>query len=199
MSSLARPVEELIRCLVKLPGVGEKTATRLALYMLRAPQEEMETLARAIIAVKREIRLCSLCFNFTDEQPCRICRDPKRDSGVLCVVEEPGDLMALEGSGHYRGRYHVLHGVISPLDGVGPDDLRVAELARRVEREGVREVILATNPSVEGEATAMYLAELLKPLGVRVSRIAYGLPVGADVQYADSVTLGKALENRRDL
>jgi recombination protein RecR len=199
MSSLARPVEELIRCLVRLPGIGEKSATRLALHMLRAPQHEMEALAGAILAVKRKIRLCSRCFNFTDEDPCRICCDPKRESGVLCVVEEPGDLMALEGSGHYRGQYHVLHGVISPLDGVGPDDLRIAELTQRVEREGVREVILATNPSVEGEATAMYLAKLLKPLGVRVTRIAYGLPVGADVQYADHVTLGKALENRRDL
>lgn len=195
----ARPVENLIRKLTRLPGVGEKSATRLALFILRSPAEEMEALARAIVDVKRKIRTCSICFNFTDQEPCAICADPGRQTGQLCVVEDPGDLMAIEASQGFRGRYHVLHGVLSPLDGVGPDDIRTRELVERVKTEQVQEVILAMNPSVEGEATSLYLAQILKPLGVRVTRIAYGLPAGGDVQYADRVTLGKALENRRDL
>lgn len=195
----ARPVEELIRCLVGLPGVGEKTATRLALHILRSPRDDMEALARAISEVKRRIGTCSECFNFTEDDPCNICRDPARATGVLCVVEDPGDLMAIEGSQGFKGRYHVLHGVLSPLDGIGPEDLRISELVARMGKGGFQEVIIATNPSVEGEATSMYLAQVLKPLGLRVSRIAYGLPAGGDVQYADRITLGKALENRRDL
>lgn len=195
----AKPVENLIRKLTKLPGVGEKSATRLALFILRSPAEEMEALARAIVDVKRKVRTCSICFNFTDQEPCAICTDPGRQAGQLCVVEDPGDLVAIEASQGFRGRYHVLHGVLSPLDGVGPDDIRTRELVERVKTGHVQEVILAMNPSVEGEATSLYLAQILKPLGVRVTRIAYGLPAGGDVQYADRVTLGKALENRRDL
>jgi recombination protein RecR len=199
MRSYAKPVENLIRNLTRLPGVGEKSATRLALFILRAPTEEMESLARAIVEVKRKIRTCSLCFNFTDEDPCNICKEPSRQTGQLCVVEDPGDLMAIEASQGFKGLYHVLQGVLSPLDGVGPEELRIKELLERVQKGGIREVVLALNPSVEGEATSLYLAQVLKPLGVRVTRIAYGLPAGGDVQYADRVTLGKALENRRDL
>jgi recombination protein RecR len=199
LGSYARPVEELIRRLVGLPGIGEKTATRLALHILRSSREEMDALAKAIVEVKRRIRTCSECFNFTEEDPCPICRDPARATGILCVVEDPGDLMAIEGSQGFRGRYHVLHGILSPLDGIGPDDLRIDGLLARIHGGGIQEVIIATNPSVEGEATSMYLAQVLKPLGVRVTRIAYGLPAGGDVQYADRLTLGKALENRRDL
>ncbi len=199
MKAFARPIEELIASLVKLPGIGEKTATRLALHMLRSPREEMEALARAIVEVKEKIRTCGECFNFTEEDPCPICSDPARRTGLLCVVEEPGDLMAIEASRGFKGMYHVLHGTLSPLDGVGPEDLRIAELLGRVRRGAFREVILATNPTVEGEATSLYLAQQLRPLGVRVTRIAYGLPAGGDLQYADHLTLGKALENRRDL
>lgn len=199
MRSYAKPVENLIRNLTKLPGVGEKSAARLALFILRAPSEEMESLARAIVEVKRKIRTCSLCFNFTDEETCEICKEPSRQTGQLCVVEDPGDLMAIEASQGFKGLYHVLQGVLSPLDGVGPEQLRIKELVERVRKGGIREVVLALNPSVEGEATSLYLAQVLKPLGVRVTRIAYGLPAGGDVQYADRVTLGKALENRRDL
>jgi recombination protein RecR len=199
MRSYAKPVESLIRNLTRLPGIGEKSATRLALFILRAPAEDMESLARAIMEVKRRIRTCSVCFNFTDEDPCTICQDPARHTGQLCVVEDPGDLMAIESSHGFRGLYHVLEGVLSPLDGVGPEQLRVRELVQRVKAGQTREVVLALNPSVEGEATSLYLAQILKPLGVRVTRIAYGLPAGGDVQYADRVTLGKALENRREL
>jgi recombination protein RecR len=198
-SAYAKPVEELIRRLTGLPGIGEKTATRLALHILRSEQTEMEALAGAIVEVKRRIRPCSKCFNFTEEDPCPICRNPNRASGVICVVEDPGDLMAIEASQGFSGRYHVLQGVLAPLDGIGPEDLRIAELVDRVRRGEAREIIIATNPSVEGEATAMYLGKVLKPLEVRVTRIAYGLPAGGDVQYADRLTLGKAFENRRDL
>ncbi len=199
MKGFAQPIEELIAALVKLPGIGEKTAMRLALHMLRSPREEMEALSRAIVHVKEKIRTCGECFNFTEEDPCLICADPARRTGLLCVVEEPGDLMAIEASRGFKGMYHVLHGTLSPLDGVGPEDLRIAELLGRVRKGAFREVILATNPTVEGEATSLYLAQQLRPLGVRVTRIAYGLPAGGDVQYADHLTLGKALENRRDL
>jgi recombination protein RecR len=199
MNHHAKPVEALIRGLGKLPGIGEKTATRLALHMLRAPAEEMEALAHSILDVKQKIRTCSECFNYTEEDPCTICRDPKRRTGLLCVVEDPGDLMAVEKSKGFIGRYHVLHGVLSPLDGVGPEDLKIAKLVERVRSGDFQEVIVATNPSVEGEATSLYLAQVLRELGVRISRIAYGLPAGGDVQYADRLTLGKALENRREL
>ena len=198
MRSYAKPVEALIQGLAKLPGIGEKTATRLALYVLKAPKQEMEGLAQSILDVKRRISTCSVCFNFTEGDPCPICKDPKRRSDVLCVVEDPGDLMAIEGSQGFHGQYHVLHGVLSPLDGVGPEDLKIAGLVERVSEGGFHEVIVATNPSVEGEATSLYVAQVLRDLGVRITRIAYGLPAGGDVQYADRLTLGKALENRRE-
>jgi recombination protein RecR len=192
----AQPILRLIQELSKLPGVGEKTAFRLAMHILRASQEDAEGLARAILQVKEKIRLCSQCFNLTDQDPCRICQDPRRNSEILCVVSGPEDLMALEKSGSYRGQYHVLHGVLSPLEGVGPQDLRVRELLSRLQGEKVKEVILATNPSVEGEATAQYLAQIIKPLNLRVTRIARGVPMGGDLQYIDEVTLSKSIENR---
>jgi recombination protein RecR len=199
MKAYAPPVERLIRRLTGLPGIGEKTATRLALHILRRPREEMDALAESILEVKRRVRTCDTCFNFAEEQQCPICRDPSRQTDLLCVVEDPGDLMAIEASQGFRGVYHVLHGVLAPLDGVGPEDLKIAPLVSRVRAGGFREVIIATNPSVEGEATSLYVAQVLKPAGVRVTRIGYGLPAGGDVQYADRLTLGKALENRREV
>jgi recombination protein RecR len=199
MSHGQRIIRELIDQLVKLPGIGEKSATRLALHILKAPLEDMEGLARAIIEAKRRVRLCSRCRNFSEEDPCSLCTDPRRDNGTLCVVEDPADMMAIEASGGFRGRYHILHGVLSPLRGVGPEEIKLDQLISRISEEGYKEVIVATNPSVEGEATSLYIADLLKPLGVKVTRIAYGLPAGGDVQYADKVTLEKAIENRREL
>lgn len=195
----AQPILRLIQELSKLPGVGEKTAFRLAMHILRAPQEDAEGLAQAILQVKEKIRLCSQCFNLTDQDPCRTCQDPRRNDEVICVVSGPEDLIALEKSGSYRGHYHVLHGVLSPLEGVGLKDLRVSELLSRLEGGKVKEVILATNPSVEGEATAQYLAQIIKPLSIRVTRIARGVPMGGDLQYIDAVTLSKSLENRSPL
>lgn len=195
----AQPILRLIQELSKLPGVGEKTAFRLTLHILRAPQEDAEGLAQAILQVKEKIRLCSQCFNLTDQDPCRTCQDPRRNGEVICVVSGPEDLIALEKSGSYRGHYHVLHGVLSPLEGVGPKDLRVSELLSRLEGGKVKEVILATNPSVEGEATAQYLAQIIKPLSIRVTRIARGVPMGGELQYIDEVTLSKSLENRSPL
>jgi recombination protein RecR len=192
----AQPISRLIQELTKLPGVGAKTASRLAMHILRSSREEAENLARAILEVKEKIRLCSLCFNLTDQDPCRMCQDPRRDGEVICVVSGPEDLMALEKSGSFRGLYHVLHGVLSPLEGVGPKDLRISELLSRLQGGKVKEVILATNPSVEGEATAQYLSQIIKPLGIRVTRIARGVPMGGDLQYIDEVTLSKSLENR---
>jgi recombination protein RecR len=192
--SLAR----LIAHLTKLPGIGEKTATRLALFLFRAPTELAESLAASILEVKRQIGFCSLCFNLTDEDPCAICRDPSRNADTLCIVEEVGDLLALEKAGAFHGRYHVLQGVLAPLDGIGPDNLRIKELLGRLDREPVREVILALNPSTEGETTAAYLAGLLRNRGVRVSRIAQGVPMGGDLKYTDAVTLKRALEGRRE-
>ncbi len=193
------PLARLIDELSKMPTVGPKTAQRLAFHILRLSQAEAQVLAEAILDVKQRMRTCSTCFTITDVDPCAICTNPARASGVLCVVEDPRDVIALERTREFRGRYHVLHGAISPLDGVGPDDLKIAELLDRVRAGGVGEVIVATNPRVEGEATAIYLARVLKPLGVRVTRIAHGLPVGGDLEYADEVTLARALEGRRDL
>jgi len=192
----AQPITRLIQELTKLPGIGEKTASRLVMHLLRAPQEEAEGLAQAIRQVKEKIRLCSQCFNLTDQDPCRICQDPKRNNEIICVVSGPEDLIALEKSGGFRGLYHVLHGVLSPLEGIGPQDLRINELFVRLQGGKVKEVILATNPSVEGEATAQYLAQLIKPLSLQVTRIARGVPMGGDLQYIDEVTLSKSLENR---
>jgi recombination protein RecR len=193
------PVARLIEALQRLPGVGPKTAQRMTFFLLKRPADEVRELSESLVAVKERIVYCRTCFNVTDEDPCRICADPARDDRVLCVVEEPNDLLAMERTGEYRGRYHVLLGALSPLDGVGPDDLKVRELLVRLEQGDVAEVILATNPNVEGEATALYLAKLLRPLGPRVTRIARGLPVGGDLEYADQVTLSKALEGRREI
>ena len=193
------PVTRLIEALQRLPGVGPKTAQRLVFHLLKQPAAEVQALADALVQAKTRIVHCSCCFNVTDVDPCRICGDPRRDAAVLCVVEEPNDLLAMERTGEYRGRYHVLLGALSPLDGIGPDELKVRELLERLDTEGVREVILATNPNVEGDATALYLAKLLRPLGLRVTRIARGLPVGGDLEYADEVTLARALEGRREM
>jgi recombination protein RecR len=193
------PLARLIDELSKMPTVGPKTAQRLAFHILRLPLDEARALAEAILDVKAKMRHCSTCFTITDVDPCAICTNPARNGAVLCVVEDPRDVIALERTREFRGRYHVLHGAISPLDGVGPDDLKIPQLLARVQTGGITEVIVATNPRVEGEATAIYLARALKPLGVRVKRIAHGLPVGGDLEYADEVTLARALEGRRDL
>jgi recombination protein RecR len=199
MAAIPPPLKRLIGELTRLPGVGEKSATRLAFFLLRADGEYAEALAEAIVALKREISLCSRCLGFTDAEPCALCADPGRSDEVICVVEDPADTMAIERAGDFRGRYHVLHGSLAPLEGVGPEQLKVAELLARLRDGAVREVILATNATVEGEATALYLAKLIKPLAVKVTRIAHGLPMGGDVEYADSVTLSRALEGRREM
>lgn len=194
-----QPIARLIEALVRLPGIGPKTASRLAFYLLRAPTEEVMALAEALQTLKEQTRLCEVCFNITDESPCAICRDERRDHGLICVVEEPLDVLAIERTGEYPGVYHVLHGVISPMDGIGPEDLKIRELVERVRREAPREVILATNPSLEGENTAVYIHRLLLPLGVRVTRLARGLPVGGDLEYADEITLVRALQGRQEM
>jgi recombination protein RecR len=189
----------LVRELGRLPGIGEKTATRLALFVLRSPGDYAHGLAEAILAVKQETRLCSECYALTESDPCGVCADPRRTGEIICVVEEPADLLAIERAGEFRGRYHVLHGVLAPLDGIGPDDLKIQPLLDRLRAAVVHEVILATNPTAEGEATALYVATQVKPLGVRVTRIARGIPVGADLEYADALTVGRAMEGRRDM
>jgi recombination protein RecR len=198
MTKAAEPIDQLIKRLAKLPGVGEKTASRLALYILRSSKEEAIGLARSIVNVKEKITFCSICCNLTDENPCKICKDERRDKETICVVEEPGDLMALESSGDFKGKYHVLFGVISPLDGVTPDDIKIQELLERLNNGQVKEVIVATNPTTNGNATALYLSKLIKPLGIKVTRIAQGIPIGGDIEYTDEVTLRKAMEGRRD-
>jgi recombination protein RecR len=190
-------LEKLIRRLSKLPGLGEKSATRIAMHLLRATREEAEGLAQAIHQMKAQIRTCSRCFHFTDGELCSICADPSRNNGELCVVETTADLFAVEQSGAFRGRYHVLQGVLAPLDGVGPENLRIGELLKRLAEESIQEVILATNPSNEGEATAHYLMKLLKERPVRVSRIAFGIPMGGDVKYVDQITMQKSIIGRR--
>jgi recombination protein RecR len=189
----------LIQELSKLPGIGEKTAARLAFYVLRADRSLADGLAAALVGLKDQTRLCSTCNGLTESDPCPICGSEERSDESICVVEEPADLIAIERSKGFRGRYHVLQGALSPLDGVGPEDLKIGGLLARLRGDRVREVILATNPTVEGEATALYLAKLIKPLGVRVTRIAHGIPMGGDVEYADVVTLGRALDGRRDM
>lgn len=193
------PVQTLVDELGRLPGVGPKSAQRIAFHLLRVPAEDARRLATAIVEAKERISWCRRCFNLAEGELCGFCRDDRRDASVLCVVEEPRDIVAVERTGEHRGRYHVLQGAISPIEGIGPEQLRIRELLARVGDEGVSEVILATNPNIEGEATAMYLARLLRPLGVRVTRIASGLPVGGDLEYADEVTLGRALEGRREV
>jgi recombination protein RecR len=188
-------LQQLIEEFAKLPGIGRKTAQRLALFVLKQPREDAVRMAKALVNVKDRIRYCSVCSNITEQDPCSICSSPKRDRAVICVVEEPNDVLALEKINEFRGLYHVLGGSLSPLDGIGPDDLKVKELLGRV-TEGVGEVILAMNPNVEGEATTIYLSRLLKPLGIKVTRIARGLPVGGDLEFADEATLTRALEGR---
>ena len=193
------PIQDLIDELSRLPGIGPKSAQRLAFYLVKAPPDEAKRLAEAIVQAKERIVFCTECGNVAEGDLCRICRDPGRDRAVICVVEEPKDAATVEKAGVIKGRYHVLGGAISPLDGIGPEDLRVQELLDRVERDAVTEVIIATNPNLEGNATAMYVAALLKPAGVKVTRLASGLPVGGDLEYADEVTLSQALEGRREM
>lgn len=195
----SEPVARLIERLNKLPGIGPKSAQRLAYYLLRASPEEAAGLAEAILAVKEKMSLCSVCFNITETDPCHICRDTEREAALLCVVEEPSDIIPLERTRKYRGFYHVLHGVISPQDGIGPDHLKFRELFDRVAKGGFTEVIIATNPTTEGEATAMYLQESLEPLKIRLTRLARGLPYGGELEYADDVTLSRAMEGRQPL
>jgi recombination protein RecR len=193
------PVTRLIEAFAQLPGVGPKTASRLTFYLLRRPAEQSAALAEALRDLKQKTVFCDSCFNITEQSPCAVCRDDGRDRSIICVVEEPLDVLAIDRTGEFRGLYHVLHGSISPVDGIGPDELRIGELMARLEAEPVQEVLLATNPNLEGEATAMYLARLIQPRGMRVTRLARGLPVGGDLEYADSVTLGRALEGRREM
>jgi recombination protein RecR len=199
MSDIAPPVVALIEEFSKLPGVGVKTAQRLTFFILRSPGDQARRLAEAILRVKEDIIYCSRCFNITESDPCPTCSNPNRDQEVICVVEEPLDVIALEKTGVYKGLYHVLHGALSPVEGIGPKDLRINELLKRVSGSSVREVILATNPSLEGEYTAFYLKRELQPLNVRVTALARGLPIGGDLEYADEGTLSRALEGRRDM
>ena len=199
MMEYAKPLAKLIRELEKMPGVGPKSAQRMAFHILRMPDEEARALAEAVIEVKERIVTCKRCFNFTDEELCPICRNPSRDASVLCVVADVRDLMAIERTQEYRGLYHVLQGVISPMDGVGTEQLRIRELLQRLRSEPIEEVIIAMNPTIEGDATAMYLSKLIKPLGIRVTQLAHGMPVGGDLDYADQATLISALEWRREL
>ena len=199
MEQYAVPIANLIEQLSKLPGIGRKTAQRLAFYILEMEGLEAEKLSESIIDAKEKIKLCSICCNLTDIDPCSLCRDDSRDRSIICVVEGAKDIIAMERSREYKGEYHVLHGVISPMDNIGPNDIRIRELLARLSSGEVKEVILATNPTVEGEATALYLAKLIKPLDIKVTRIAHGIPVGGDLEYFDEVTLSKAMENRREL
>ncbi|MGM8215738.1 recombination mediator RecR [Bacillaceae bacterium W0354] len=193
------PISKLVDSFTKLPGIGPKTAVRLAFFVLNMEEDDVIDFAKALVNAKRELTHCTVCGHITDTDPCSICSDQDRDESVICVVQDPKDVIAMEKMRDYRGRYHVLHGAISPMDGIGPEDINVPSLLERLKNEEVEELILATNPNVEGEATAMYISRLVKPSGIRVSRIAHGLPVGGDLEYADEVTLSKALEGRRDL
>jgi recombination protein RecR len=194
----AQAINRLIEELSKLPGIGPKSAQRLAFHLLRAPEEQSKLLAEAILSLKQKITLCSICFNVTESDPCPICRSDQRDRSQICIVEQPQDILALEHTGIYRGLYHVLHGAISPTEGVGSEDIRIRELLRRLEDGSVKEVILATNPNLEGEQTAMYLSRLISPLGIKVTRLARGLPFGTELEYADDITLTRAIEGRQE-
>jgi recombination protein RecR len=193
------PIAKLIDSFSRLPGIGPKTASRLAFHVLRMKEEDVVEFAKSLVNAKRNLHYCSICCNITDVDPCRVCQDKARDASQICVVQESRDLVAMERTKEFRGYYHVLHGAISPMEGIGPDEIRIAELLRRLGDEQVQELILATNPNIEGEATAMYLSRLIKPFGIKVTRIAHGLPVGGDLEYADEVTLSKALEGRREI
>jgi recombination protein RecR len=197
--SYPKPLRRLIQLLSRLPGIGEKTATRLSLHLLKMPRAALAELGEAIAGLPDAVIRCSRCFNYADTDPCVLCTDPARRDDILCVVEDPTDIVPIEKSGEHKGRYHVLGGAISPIDGVMPEDLRIRELLERISREGVAEVILATNLTAEGESTASYLAGAVKPLNVRVTRIAYGMPVGSDLEYADEVTVGRAIKGRREV
>lgn len=199
MPDFAEPLGNLIQEFKRLPGIGQKSAQRIAFHVMRTGREDAERLAQAILDVKEKLRLCAVCNNISDAELCPYCRDPNRDRALICVVEEPPNILPIETTRTFRGLYHVLHGAISPLRGVGPDQLKIKTLLERIEAGGIAEIILATNPTVEGEATAAYLSRLLKPLGLRVTRIAMGIPVGSDLEFADEVTMSKALENRREM
>lgn len=199
MSYYSPSIENLIENFEKLPSIGHKTAVRLAFHMLDASEERVNEFISSIINAKKNLKFCSICFNISDTDPCEICSNPKRDSSIICVVEDVRDILAMERTNEFNGVYHVLHGSISPMNGVGPDDIKIKELLTRLTSGNIKEVILATNPRVEGEATAIYLSKLIKPLGVKVTRIAHGIPVGGDLEYTDEITLGKALEGRREL
>jgi len=193
------PISRLIEELSKLPGIGGKSAQRLAFFIINMPDEKAASLSDAILSAKKNVRYCSRCCNLTDEDPCKICQNPKRDASTIMVVEDPRDMAAYERTNEYKGLYHILHGALSPMNGVGPNDLKIRELLLRLEREEISEVILATNPNVEGEATALYISRLIKPLGIVVTRIAHGVPVGGNLEYVDEVTLSRALEGRREI
>jgi recombination protein RecR len=199
MSDYAEPIERLIDEFRKLPGIGSKSAQRLVYSILRRPREDAERLSRAIVEVKERVRSCSRCNNYSDRDPCEYCSNPRRSGEIICVVEEPHDILAIERTREYQGQYHVLHGVLSPINGIGPEDLKLKNLLERLREGKTREIIMATNPNVEGEATAIYIARLLNPIGVKVSRIALGIPVGSDLEYADEVTMSKALEHRHEI
>ena len=199
MSMYSPSIEKLIQCFEKLPSIGNKTAARLAFYILNASEEETNDFVSSIVNAKKNLKYCSKCYNISDTDPCQICGNPKRDQSEICVVEDVRDIIAMEKTHEFRGVYHVLHGSISPMNGIGPDDIKIKELLARLMDGQVKEVILATNPRVEGEATAMYLSKLIKPLGIKVTRIAHGIPVGGDLEYTDEITLTKALEGRREL
>lgn len=199
MSYYAAPLSRLIEQFERLPGIGRKTAQRLAFFVLNLPQEQADEFAKAIVEAKKQMHTCKVCQNLTDAEVCGVCSNPSREKSVICVVEDPRDVVAFERTREYNGLYHVLHGVISPMDGIGPDHLKIKELLARVNSGEVSEIIMATNPDVEGEATAMYISRLLKPFAVKVTRIAYGIPVGGDLEYADEVTLSRALEGRSEI
>lgn len=199
MQEFTTPIAGLIEAFSRLPGIGRKTAQRLAFHVISMDAKEVTQLARAIVEAKKNIRYCGHCANFTDTETCALCSSPKRESTTICVVEDPRDVAAMEKTREYKGLYHVLHGAISPLEGIGPEDIKIKELVDRVGAEAVEEIILATNPTIEGEATAMYLARLFKPMGIKVTRIGYGIPVGGDLEYVDEVTLLKAMEGRKTL
>ena len=199
MANYATPIAKLVEEFEKLPGIGHKTAQRLAFYILNLPADRAQDLADAIKEAKEKIRYCSVCGNLTDIDPCTICSSPSRDCHTICVVEESRDIIAMERAREFKGLYHVLQGTISPMDGIGPEDIRIKELLTRLGDDTVKEIIMATNPDIEGEATAMYIAKLLKPLGIRITRIAHGIPVGGDLEYTDEVTLARAIEGRREL
>lgn len=194
-----KPLAKLIDEFQRLPGVGPKSAQRMAFHLLKMPLEEVKNFSRAIVEAKEKIKYCRICFNMTSEDPCEICSDPRRSEDIICVVAETKDLIALERTKEFKGKYHVMQGLISPLDGIGPQDLRVKELLERCGNDNVKEIILALNPSIEGEATSLYLSKLLKPLGLKITRISFGLPIGGDLDYADEITIVKALEDRREI